>query len=261
MEVQNWKISEEQFEYASEFKDSYTPWAGHKYFGYDLVANTKPSLIVELGTHKGTSLFSFSQAVKNNKLETSLHGIDTWEGDLNTGKYEGDEVLSGVQSIQNKFYKGQDINLMRMLFDDALKDFKDDSIDVLHIDGLHTYEGVKHDYNTWKSKVKEDGIILFHDIVVEKENFGVKQFWAEIKNEFEFTLSFPHSNGLGVGFKKKPNFDFSNVDQFYKEYLLKSYNEVRYDLYHAAYGVRELAEIKESKYWGLKEQVKKIVGK
>jgi hypothetical protein len=55
-----------------------------------LLINTKPKRIVELGTEKGTSLFTFAQAIKDLNLECELIGIESWEGDLNTGPYEGD---------------------------------------------------------------------------------------------------------------------------------------------------------------------------
>jgi hypothetical protein len=90
---------------------------------------------------------------------------------------------------------------VRKYFDEAVEEFKDKSIDILHIDGLHTYEAVKHDYETWKGKVKDDGVILFHDIKVA--DFGVWQVWEELKAEHPKStiIEFKHNAGLGVLFK------------------------------------------------------------
>lgn len=87
-----------------------------------------------------------------------------------------------------------------MYFDEAVRAFEDSSIDLLHIDGLHTYEAVKHDYETWLPKVnKENGIILFHDVSEKSKDFGVYELWGELQEKYE-ALTFEHYHGLGVIF-------------------------------------------------------------
>jgi hypothetical protein len=86
---------------------------------------------------------------------------------------------------------------MRMLFNEAVGHFEDETIDLLHIDGLHTYEAVQEDFNNWYSKVSPGGIILFHDIEARQSDFGVWRFWAELEAEHE-TFAFKHGFGLGV---------------------------------------------------------------
>lgn len=72
-------------------------------------------------------------------------------------------------------------NLIRSTFDEALDQFQDETINLLHIDGYHTYEAVSHDYRTWLPKVAKNGIVLFHDIEVKSGDFGVYKFWDEVK--------------------------------------------------------------------------------
>lgn len=194
-----WHYFKPKFEYEELFPDHIWPWAGHKYFAYDLVRNVKPHVIVELGTHYGTSFFSMVQAVKDEKLKTELHAIDSWEGDPQAGFYD-ESVIDTVTRLKDTFYPKQAIHLHQMYFDNALPSFKDSSIDLLHIDGLHTYEAVKHDFDTWISKVKPSGIVLFHDTNERKGDFGVYKLWEELEKKYE-TIQFYHSHGLGVLFK------------------------------------------------------------
>jgi len=204
-------------------------WAGHTFFAYDVIKNFKPEVIAELGSYKGTSSLSFMQAVKDSHLNTNMYFVDSWEGEEQTGFYE-DDVYTIFTSLTNKYFKDLNVHALKMYFDDALKQFKDKSIDVLHIDGLHTYEAVKHDYDTWAPKVKYTGVILFHDVKVQ--NFGVKDLWAEIKkaNPNATFFEFDHNYGLGVMLKDpslKSVFTPEKIKEI-KEYYFKISAEYRY---------------------------------
>lgn len=176
-------------------------WWGHHFFVYDLVHNVKPKTIVELGTHWGFSFFAFCQAVKDQKLNTNLYAIDSWEGDKHAGFY-GKQVFDFVKKTSQKYFPKQNIHLLKGFFEKQPPKFKDGSIDILHIDGLHTYNAVKKDFQGWLPKMKKDGIILLHDICVVKDDFGVYKLWEEIKNKYK-TFEFFHSYGLGVVFLGK----------------------------------------------------------
>ena len=82
-------------------------------------------------------------------------------------------------------------------FDDALASFSDHSIDLLHIDGLHTYDAVEHDFNSWMPKMSSRGIVLLHDTAVTGFGFGVKTFWEQIRERYP-SFEFVHGHGLGA---------------------------------------------------------------
>ena len=75
-------------------------------------------------------------------------------------------------------------NLLRKKSLDASKDFSDNSLDVVYIDGDHTYEGVKTDINAWWPKVKVGGVLCGDDYVESKTGKGFEYGVISAVNEF-----------------------------------------------------------------------------
>jgi hypothetical protein len=182
----------------------FSTWVDHMAFGYDLVAAVKPRILVELGTHKGLSFFAFCQSMKEHRIDGMCYGVDTFEGDAHTDKYD-ESVFNAVQAHARQNYHGI-AYLMRMLFNDALAHFSDESVDLLHIDGLHTYEAVSDDFRNWYPKVRPGGIVLFHDVMARMNDFGAWRFWEETSPQHE---SFTFHHGFGLGVLRKPGGDRS----------------------------------------------------
>ena len=170
-------------------------WLEHAPFAFWIVEKHKPKLTVELGAYNGFSFFCFCQAIKENNIEGRAIAVDTWEGDKHA-KYYSEQVYLEVKNIWEEKYQ-QIAVLMRSRFEDAVTQFKDGSIDLLHIDGLHTYEAVKNDFETWLPKLSDAGIVLFHDTQVRDKDFGVWKYWGEISSKYP-SFEFFHGHGLGV---------------------------------------------------------------
>tara|TARA_B100000674_G_scaffold499469_1_gene546267 strand:- start:17786 stop:18646 length:861 start_codon:yes stop_codon:yes gene_type:complete len=185
-------------------------WWEHVPLAHMLVEILRPETIVELGTHYGVSLFSFCEAAENYSKGTYVYAVDTWSGDEQAGYY-GDEVYRKVSEHREKYHKER-CQLIKSTFDDAAKRFEDKSIDIIHIDGLHTYEAVKADYDTWKNKVREGGSILFHDWNVREGDFGVWKLWESIKQDEEYKcIEFPNGYGLGIATACKVKPDWHRI--------------------------------------------------
>jgi predicted O-methyltransferase YrrM len=141
----------------------------------------KPKVILEIGTANGGTLFLFSRVASDDAIIISI--------DLPGGTFGG-----GYPAWKTPLYKsfalpGQKIHLLRS--DSHARDTLEQTkailngreIDFLFIDGDHTYEGVKTDFQMYSPLVGKQGIIAFHDIVPGGwENVGgVPQFWDELK--------------------------------------------------------------------------------
>jgi hypothetical protein len=174
------------------------PWAGHLPFACDLIAALRPEVIVELGVFYGDSYFGFCQTVAETKLPCTCYGIDTWRGDTPASFYES-SVYDAVSRHNDRYYRAFSY-LMRTPFDEAIKQFSDQSISLLHMDGSHSYEAAVHDFENWLPKVRPGGVVLLHDIAVRSGEYGVWRLWEELEKKFP-TFEFRNNDGLGVLWK------------------------------------------------------------
>ena len=179
--------------YSVDWVESITSaWTGHRIFAEWLVWNTFPETIVELGVDYGYSTFVFANALKG--TSGTIYGIDLFMGDVHTG------YRNTYETVKKNIVDHAVTNLELVVgeFDSISKLWKT-PIDILHIDGLHTYEAVKNDFTKWSPFVKENGIVLFHDIAIQ--SFGVKEFFRELTGGYK--LFFLHSAGLGIFTRNK----------------------------------------------------------
>ena len=251
-----WIITEPKFEsdlINPQLKFAY--WEGHRDFVYDLINFVKPKMITELGSQYGCSLFTFCQSVKDNNLDTKIRAVDMWSGDIGAPD-TGEEVFALVNKIKDTYFSNLDIKLYQMRFDDALPDFEDGSIDILHIDGGHTFEDVDHDLKTWLPKLSEDGIILFHDVYSDIDD-GSCVHWRETKKKYSNFFDFEHSCGLGILFPKS--------DKWYNRIKESGFFELYKDVYfyrskykYVQNRFEELSGLYEERYKAIENQSEMI---
>jgi glycosyltransferase involved in cell wall biosynthesis len=172
-------------------------WTGHLAFLNALIGLARPSRIVELGVDKACSFLAMCDACRTHGFDTELIGIDTWTGDPHAGAYDGDAIYNNL-TIQ-LLWSYPMARLIRSDFTTARERVPDGIIDLLHIDGYHTYEAVSHDFSTWFSSLSDRGICMFHDIAVKERDFGVYRLWDELKTKWP-SIDFQHCFGLGILF-------------------------------------------------------------
>jgi hypothetical protein len=194
----------------------------HLPFAYELMREVAPKVFVELGVKQGESYFCFCQSAAENAINVRCYGVDSWRGDIQTGALDP-KIQPEVAEYNWQYSSFSELKVM--LFAEALVDFPDSSIDLLHIDGTHTYEDVKGDFESWLPKLSPNGIILLHDVILRDRGFGVWKLWEEIARE-DNSFLFEFGYGLGV-WKKQP---VGSSDSFLVRRLLGANKIERRDL-------------------------------
>jgi hypothetical protein len=204
----NYLLDKKSLFWAPDYTDV-SAWVEHIPFAFWIIEVLQPKVVVELGVHTGTSYFAFCQAVDRLNLETVCYGIDTWKGDEHAGFYS-EEIYSKVAGYNASRYS-KFSTLIRSTFNDAKNYFIDRAVDLLHIDGAHTYEAVKEDFESWLPKLSSRAIVIFHDINVRERNFGVFRLWDELKEQYRH---FQFDFGFGLGVLALGETGREDIDQF-----------------------------------------------
>lgn len=163
-------------------------WRGHRNLARWIMQRLCPRTVVDLGVDYGFSTLSFASYARDLGLDTTVYGVDTFEGEAHAGErntYQHVVDLGTELGLSN-------LELIKGYFSEVARSWTR-PIDVLHIDGLHTYEAVSEDFYTWVRFVSDGGLILMHDTCVP--HFGVRRLFDEIDLP---KLNFRIWNGLGV---------------------------------------------------------------
>ena len=134
----------------------------------------KDGIFVEIGVYGGSTLLDIYDICKQNNI--SVYGIDPWDKiNIFNGQLSNDtnEVVKLQEIHRYKCIKNDlihiinnnqlDIKLINEHSWDVVNTFNDNSIDCMHIDGDHSYNGVKQDLNLYFNKIKTGGIIINDD--------------------------------------------------------------------------------------------------
>jgi autotransporter strand-loop-strand O-heptosyltransferase len=153
---------------------------------------------MEIGTDQGGSFAIWSKLSEDGiRISVDLPHGPYGRPDYN--EYERDEYLRSLGSNVTTIWGSSHDESIKERVSNILKGEK---LDFLFIDGDHTYEGVKQDYEMYKEFVKQGGWIGFHDIkdteFHRNANCRVDQLWNELEgNKVEFLENMSAYGGIG----------------------------------------------------------------
>ena len=167
----------------------------------NILQEKKSEIILEIGTANGGTLLGFSKLAPDDATIMSI--------DLPEGPFGGGYPKSKIPLYFSFKKKNQKMFLLRenSHVNETLEKVKDilngRRVDFLFIDGDHTYEGVKRDFELYSPLVKSGGVVAFHDVAVHPGYIGcfVNIFWDEIKKNYEHQefIENKHQGWGGIG--------------------------------------------------------------
>ena len=134
-----------------------------------------PGYFKEMGFKKGIEIGVFqgeyTEILAKSGLE--IYGVDPWI------EYKGYVYSTGRRVFFDDMYKDavkrlapyKNVHLIRKMSMDALKDFEDESLDFVYIDGNHTFKYIAEDMYYWSYKIKEGGVLCGHDYAYFKHRY------------------------------------------------------------------------------------------
>jgi predicted O-methyltransferase YrrM len=176
-----------------------------------IVRRQRPRTVVEIGTHNGGTLYAWCQCAAKDALIVSI--------DLPGGPFGGGYTNGSIPVLKAFARPHQTVVLLQA--DSHLQstlakllailvDHDRDGIDFLFIDGDHTYDGVRADFEDYAPAVSAGGLIALHDIAPYPElpECQVERFWDEqIRGRGHRTHEFIHPGpllGCGIGVVEVP---------------------------------------------------------
>lgn len=159
-----------------------------------------PKIVLEIGTANGGSLFSLCKLAP---ADAVIISIDLPAGRFGGGYPEWKTPIYELFKKENQrlFLLREDSHLVETVVK-IKKILNDKQIDFMFIDGDHTYDGVKKDFEMYSTLVKRQGVIAFHDVTpngLEEFTGGVPIFWKEIKYKYKYKEFIKDENQTGYG--------------------------------------------------------------
>jgi len=150
-----------------------------------IVDELEPSVIIEIGTSRGGTLCLFTIVAESDATIISI--------DMPGGPFGGGYPKWKIPLYESLARESQKIHLVRndshnpVVIDEVKRILGNKKVDFLFLDGDHSYEGVKRDFEMYSPLVRCGGIIALHDIVDHpvETRCEVNKFWSEVKANYE----------------------------------------------------------------------------
>lgn len=139
----------------------------------EAAAEIDPETVLEIGSLYGGTLYVWTRYLAPDNMIISVDKD-------HRGREQFFETFVSVTGAEMKLIEGSSYAEQTL---QNVRQVLDEPIDFLYIDGDHSYDGVKRDFEAYSQFLADDGIVALHD--VENEETGVPTFWAELEAEYD----------------------------------------------------------------------------
>jgi predicted O-methyltransferase YrrM len=173
------------------------------YLLYGLARALKPTVAVEIGSARGKSACYVGRALKENG-RGKLFAIDPHTR-TNWNDENSIDTLDEMRRNIRAFGIQQQVEIIRDVSEKAAARWML-PIDLLFIDGDHSYEGVKRDWELFKPHVVQFGLVVFHDTLWDlrpdspysRSDMGVPAFVEELRLAGYPVTTLDHDFGVSI---------------------------------------------------------------
>lgn len=174
------------------------------YVLYALVRALIPQVVVEIGTARGRSTCALALGCRENG-RGKVYSIDPHT--LNEWTDPGTEE-DGGRFVRNRL-REYDLTawceVIQATSPEAAKTWSK-TIDLLFVDGDHTYDGVRHDFEAFRPWLTDDAVVVFHDTAWEyykshpayRQTIGVPRYMDELQQAGYQSITLPTVPGLTI---------------------------------------------------------------
>lgn len=200
----DYKWSDEESQNISKNKGN----LGYGFLSYGMIRNSKPKRVLCIGSMYGFIPFMCALGCKDNRWGT----VDFVDASYNIHDEKdkirhafGQGFWKKVDPKKHFSYLGVSSFITTYIIrsNQFAKKYRDRHYDFIFVDGDHTYQGVKSDFEYFWPKLNKYGFMIFHDVqkkaVLEGIKFGYWKLWQELTKKHRSWIIFPNPvSGLGI---------------------------------------------------------------
>jgi GT2 family glycosyltransferase/glycosyltransferase involved in cell wall biosynthesis len=169
-------------------------WWSHVPFAFWLVAQCKPRLLIELGTHDGVSYTAFCEAVSRLKIQTRCYAVN--DSRFEDKDINGDILELEFEEVHSRRY-GAFSHILRQSFASVVSGVGDHTIDLLHVAMVNPDEPLLQDFDQYRLKFSDRAVVLLHGVDDDFGELPLSRFFGIMKRQAP-TFEFLHGRGLGI---------------------------------------------------------------
>jgi len=164
----------------------------------NILNKNPPERVLDIGTFNGGTLYMWTTVAKKKATIVSIELPNGYPESLLPAMFSyGKSKKQKIHLIETNSHENTSKRIVNLIFDRK-------PIDFLFIDGDHSYEGVKKDFELYSPLVRKGGIIALHDIcpfMASSYEYGVSKLWKELKKKYKYKelIQYNNQQGYGIG--------------------------------------------------------------